>query len=87
MNDEALRRIAHRRASFKRDLFLYLIVMALLLMLNLWKNPEHMWVMWPAIGWGVGLAYHAWIAYGSKTGNLEEEEYRKLKSKYEKRGG
>ncbi len=85
MNDELLRSIAHRRASFKRDLFWYLIVMALLLLLNLWKNPEHLWVIWPAIGWGMGLAYHAWKAYGSTAGSLEEDEYRKLKEKFQKK--
>lgn len=85
MNDETLRRMAHRRAGFKRDFFAYLFVMAFLLLINLTRSPEHLWVIWPAIGWGIGLAFHAWSAYGPDRGTLEDTEYRKLKAKYAKK--
>ena len=84
MNEESLRKMAHRRASFKRNLFWYIVVMAFLVVINLWKNPEHLWVVWPAIGWGIAIVVHAISAYGPERGTLEDEEFKKLQSKYKK---
>jgi hypothetical protein len=84
MNEETIRKIAHRRASFKRDVFWYVIVMIFLFLINMWKNPEHLWFVWPAIGWGIAIAFHAWSAYGPERGTLEDEEYKRLKDKHDK---
>ncbi|WP_460303480.1 2TM domain-containing protein [Actinocorallia aurea] len=34
-------------------------------------TPEHFfWPLWPALGWGVGLACHAWaVSSTSRAGN------------------
>ena len=46
------------KLSFWIHLFSYLFVMALLISINLAKSPENLWVLWPAIGWGIGVAAH-----------------------------
>lgn len=41
----------------------YAAVMAGLLVLNLLTNPGYLWVVWPALGWGIGLAMHGLSVY------------------------
>ena len=43
--------------------FIYLAVNAFLITINLTRTPENLWSVWPVIGWGLGLAFHAWLAY------------------------
>ncbi len=45
--------------SFYINFGTYVIVMVFLLILNLLNNPSNLWVIWPALGWGVGVAFHA----------------------------
>ena len=44
-------------------LFVYLAVNALLIGINLTTSPDNLWLIWPLLGWGLGLAGHAWLAY------------------------
>lgn len=44
-------------------LFVYLAVNALLIVINLRTSPDNLWSIWPVLGWGAGLAAHAWLAY------------------------
>lgn len=44
-------------------LFVYLAVNALLIAVNLIATPGSIWFFWPLIGWGIGLAFHAWSVY------------------------
>ena len=37
----------------------YVLVMALLAAINLMTNRTHLWFVWPLLGWGIGLAWHA----------------------------
>lgn len=37
----------------------YVIVMVFLLIINLLTGPGYLWVVWPALGWGLGIALHA----------------------------
>lgn len=46
------------KLSFWIHLFSYLFVMTLLVSINLAKSPDNIWVLWPAIGWGIGVAAH-----------------------------
>lgn len=45
--------------SFYSNLASYVGVMILLLIINLLTNPGYLWVIWPALGWGFGIAMHA----------------------------
>ena len=44
-------------------LFVYLAVNALLIVINVKTSPDNLWSIWPILGWGLGLAAHAWLAY------------------------
>jgi hypothetical protein len=44
-------------------LFAYLAVNALLIAINLLVTPGTIWFPWPLLGWGIGLAIHAWLVY------------------------
>jgi len=48
-------------------LFAYLGVNALLVFINLSTSPESVWFIWPLLGWGLGLAAHAFLAYRAVT--------------------
>lgn len=36
----------------------YAVVITGLLIINLFTNPDYLWVVWPALGWGIGVAIH-----------------------------
>lgn len=69
--DDGLRRTAERRVdakiSFRIHLFVYLIVNAGLLILNLVTSPGYLWCLWVMFGWGVGLIAHSYAVYGIAT--------------------
>lgn len=44
-------------------LFVYLAVNAFLIFINVTQTPDSYWSVWPLLGWGAGLAAHAWLAY------------------------
>ena len=44
--------------GFYSHLIKYAVVIFCLLILNIVKTPNHYWVIWPALGWGVGLLFH-----------------------------
>ena len=50
--------------SFYQHLFTYFFVMTVLLVINLFNSPDYFWVIWPAIGWGLGLLSHAIQTFG-----------------------
>lgn len=45
--------------SFYSNLMSYVAVMLLLLVINLFTSPGNLWVIWPALGWGIGILVHA----------------------------
>lgn len=44
------------RRSFYRHLCTYLFVMGMLVLVNYLYMPAYPWVLWPAAGWGLGVA-------------------------------
>ena len=36
----------------------YAIIITGLAMINLITSPQYLWFLWPAFGWGIGLAFH-----------------------------
>lgn len=58
--DEALALARVRRIKeFYVHLIQYALVIPLLAVVNLISFPQYLWVVWPALGWGLGLAAHA----------------------------
>lgn len=58
-----LRTPRERRVRLYTHLVVFVIVNAGLTTLNLVRRPEKLWFYWPLLGWGAGVALHAWIAY------------------------
>lgn len=50
--------VARRRAKFNHHLRSYIIVIGALLLMNM-MTRGYPWVLWPMIGWGIGLAFDA----------------------------
>ena len=53
--------LAHVRQlkGFYIHLMKYVLVMMVLAIINWVASPERLWVIWPALGWGIGLLAHA----------------------------
>ena len=52
----------------------YVFVMAILVAIDLSSNPERVWVIWPAIGWGMGVLAHIGTVYLLKSISETEEQ-------------
>lgn len=50
--------------SFYANLISYCIVIPFLIFVNLYTSREYLWFLWPMLGWGVGLASHAFQVFG-----------------------
>jgi hypothetical protein len=47
------------RRGFFTHLTVFIVVNTALLFLNLATAPDDLWVRWPVMGWGIGVAFHA----------------------------
>ena len=62
MDDKAAYKHAKTRAKEKAGFFIhvatFIVIMALLTIINLTTGAEYFWVKWPLMGWGIGLLFH-----------------------------
>lgn len=60
-NAEEVLALRHVRKlkGFYLHLAQYGVVILMLTVINLLTRPQHLWVVWPALGWGVGVLFHA----------------------------
>jgi hypothetical protein len=86
--NEDLRRIARRRVRAKIGLYIhatvYVVVNGFLALVQSQTTPQYAWALWPAAGWGLGLAIHAVVVLLAASGvreRMEAEELRKLNSR------
>ena len=56
------KRLLRCKARFHRHLWSFIIVMGALLLINT-TTPGPWWFQWPALGWGIGLAFNFKAAY------------------------
>ena len=87
--DPKLWMIARKRASFKSNLFSYIVINIFLWLLWYFNSDKQdhsgwPWPLWVTLGWGVGLAFHYFGAYVYPESNSVEKEYDKLKNKENK---
>ena len=65
MTDTTPREAAVRRLEAKRDfrnhVAIYVIVNALLVVIWAATGAGYFWPIWPIAGWGIGLAFNAWV--------------------------
>jgi 2TM domain len=79
--DPKLWAIAQRRASFKSHLISYVVMNAFFWVIwYLTNRGGYPWPVWPAFGWGIGLAFHYVSAYVNPHENQVEKEYEKLQN-------
>jgi 2TM domain-containing protein len=69
-NEEELRAAAVRSVKEKQDfrghLVAYLLVNALLVGIWAVTGADFFWPIFPILGWGIGIAFHAWDVYGRR---------------------
>jgi transcriptional regulator with XRE-family HTH domain len=44
--------------GFYSHLIKYVFVIFILFIINILNSPDYFWVVWPALGWGIGLLLH-----------------------------
>jgi len=76
--ERAKRRMEEIR-GFYGHLVAYLVVNAVLLVLNLMTSPGYLWVRWPLFGWGIGIVLHGASVFGAGRLFGPEWERRKIK--------
>jgi hypothetical protein len=74
---QARRHVAALR-GFYIHATVYCGVIGLLFVIN-FLTGRPWWFVWPAIGWGIGLAFHAFGVYGKDTLFGREWEERKVR--------
>lgn len=76
--DEEDYRAAQKRVKEKRQYFQslvsYVIVIGFLAFINLFTSPRYLWFLWPAMGWGIGLAFQTMKLYGGSAMGRDWEE-------------
>ena len=72
------RQRARAKLEFYKHLSLYLIVVAGLAIVNLSTGPSYLWFLWPAVGWGIGIAAHAMNVFVAASRVLERMTDREL---------
>ena len=85
--DPVLWQQAKKRAGFKTQAIIYVLVNGFLWALWYFNNSHKdsdggiPWPLWPTLGWGIGLAFSFVGAYLSSGSTAVEREYEKLKNK------
>ena len=79
-DEEVLRQRAIRRlkkkAEFRSHVSSYVLVNAMLVAIWAFTDGGYFWPIWPILGWGVGIGFHAWETYGHRS-ELSEEQIRR----------
>lgn len=70
--------------AFYGNLASYIVVITGLAILNIITYPEHLWFIYPAVGWGIGVAMHAFKAFDYMPFLNNDWEERKVKELMEK---
>ena len=71
--------------SFYTHAIQYGLVMLLLLVINLVTNPDYLWVIWPAMGWGIGLLIHGLNVFEVINFFGDDWERRQIKRRLQRR--
>lgn len=63
-------------AGFWIHLACYIVVVSALAVLNYQRNPDNLWVLWVAGGWGIGIVAHAVAFFTSRNKLIDRVESR-----------
>ncbi len=72
--------------EFYKHVVVYAVVNAGLVVINLLDSPGTLWFPWPLLGWGVGLALHAFTVLGPSRWNTRAWEERQIQKIMERDG-
>jgi len=76
--DEELRQQAIKSIKRKRDFWGHVVAYCIvnIFLVGIWyvSGAGYFWPGWTLGGWGVGLAFHAWEAYGHEDRAISEDE-------------
>ena len=64
---------AHKNISFKRHLFIFILVNCLLTVLDFLDNGKLDWFYFASLGWGVGLLSHYLMIKPNSLFSVEKE--------------
>lgn len=59
--------------EFREHFFAYVVINLLLVGINIFTEGTVGWAVWPILGWGIGLAFHAWGALNTGSESFQEE--------------
>jgi len=62
LRDQALKQLKKKR-EFSADLFAYVLVNAFLVGIWAVTGSGFFWPIFPILGWGLGIFFHAWDVY------------------------
>jgi len=65
---------------FYENLFSYIGVNIILIVINLLTSPQYLWFFWPLLSWGIGVIFHAMSVFDYLPFLGKDWEERKLKA-------
>lgn len=80
---ETARKRAKAKMDFIRHLATYVVVMAILIIINNVTGSGYQWWIWPAAGWGIGVLVHflkTFMFTGKMEARLIEKEMENIDS-------
>lgn len=81
---EEARRYVDRLRGFYQQLTSYVVINAMLAIINLISNPHHLWFYWVSLFWGVALIIQAIQLYGPGGKHNSSWEAKKMKEYMDK---
>lgn len=81
---ERAKKRAHDIRDFYNHFIIYIIVNAMLIIINFLTSPGAWWFYWISIFWGIGLVWHAFSVFVQKGIFSKEWEDKKIKEIIEK---
>ena len=79
--DEVYKRVrakVEKLFGFYFHFAVYLCVNGVLFAINLMTSPDYLWAIWPLMGWGIGLFFHALHALGVFESGYKERMIEKM---------
>ena len=70
--------------GFYANLLSYCLVIPFLFFINYMTSPGHWWFWYPMLGWGVGIAFHAYGVFGHNLIFGRDWKERKIKELMDK---
>ena len=69
---EAAKERVEQKLAFYIHLTVFVLVNALLTVIDLMSSPGELWFFWPLGGWGIGLVLHAVKVFSSGPSTLKQ---------------